>query len=134
MQKTAIIILGIVLASGCAAGGQANTSSDEVSSEESVAMLVQNETASVATVFVQWQGGRRSRLGELRGGATRTFNTPMRGTELRVAFERVGRNAGLDLGGPAQGDAAYVAVSVGDRLEWTLRGDGSVYYRRLARD
>jgi hypothetical protein len=135
MQKTAIIIiLGTALASGCAAGGQANVPSGDVSSEEGVAMVAQNETASVTTVYVQWQGGRRTRLGELRGGATRTFDAPMRGSEVRVAFESAGRDAGLDFGGPAQQDAAYVAVTVGDRLEWTLRSDGSVFYRRLPRD
>lgn len=128
MQKAAIII-GIAFASGCAAGGQANIPSGDVSPEEGVAMVAQNETGSVTTVFIQWRGGRRTRLGELAGGATRTFNTPMRGSEARLVFESVGGG-----GAPGQPETAYVAVTLGDRLEYTLRSNGSVFYRRLPRD
>ena len=123
MYRKLLSIVGVAVVSGCAAGGQANMPADTVSPESGVELVVRNETQSVTTVYVQWEGGRRIRLAELRGGANRTFVTPIRGQEVRVAFAAPGANRDLT--------ADYVPVQRGDRLEWTLQAGRQVFYLRL---
>lgn len=123
-------ILLITCATGCASVNQGNTAQDDVGSDARVEMIVLNRTQDVVTVFAWWENGARVRLGELRGGATRTFITPLRDTGVWLSLDvlsqrRTGRGDRPD---------SFVPIRTGDRFEWEIRlvsPSVDLYYRRL---
>ncbi len=121
------IVLGVALALGCAAGGGTATPSEGLAPGDGVELVVRNEQQSRFSALVQWRGGNPVRLGDLGGGATSTFQTHIRGSEMRVIFRSVGGRGNQD-------EPEYVPARAGDRLEWTLLGDLAVFYRRLGGD
>ena len=110
-------------------------------------MVVENQTSSVVTVFVQWRNGARVRLGELRRRASETYTTPYRSSEVALSVDV--------LAGPAAGARAdaftfdpdrdvgrggreetYIDVEAGDRMEFQIRSVEplDVFYQRLSYD
>ncbi len=138
-----ILLLSIGLASGCAS---ANTTSDDISSDP-VQMVVRNRTSSAVTVFAQWRGGTRIRLGEIGARSNRTFTTRYRGPEVRLAVDVLGSpspgttsDPRVFSGGapsfPGRNDdpGSFVPVDPGDRYEWEIRRtipSVDMFYRRL---
>lgn len=124
--RTFVALVAALAVAGCAGGSQGGGSAGSGSGGgPSVTLVVINQAQTTMSASVQWQGGRATRLGDLSGGATRTFEVPMRGDQVRVVFAGVGFSADEGQGGN------YMTVAAGERLEWTLRGNGSVFYRRL---
>ena len=95
-----------------------------------VEMTVVNRAENTLTVFAWWRAGARVRLGEIRGGATRTFNTPLRSDEVWLSFDVL---AGRRVGRPNPPEF-FVPVQAGDGIEWEIRPTYAVFYRRLARN
>lgn len=129
-QLGGILLLSIGLVAGCAS---ANTASDDVNSDAVVEMVILNRTAATVTAFVEWQNGQRVLLGELRGGATKTFTTPYRGTEIWLSLDFVGRSRSGILGSRER-PPSFVPVYPGDRYEWEIRlvsPSVDLFYRRL---
>jgi hypothetical protein len=108
-----------VLAFGCASGPDPY---EGIPSE--IELIISNERQSTATAYVQWYLAGPIRLGEVSGRSASTFQVPVRGQELRVFFVGSGRTPG----DPREPD--FASVAAGDRLEWTLRPDLSVFYLR----
>ena len=102
--------------------------------DDVVEMVVLNRTSSAVTVFVQWRGGARVRLGELRRRGSETYTTPYRGAELALSLDVLGgpstgtTSGRLAFDDPAGNDdnrgggsESYVSVDVGDRVEFEIR-------------
>jgi hypothetical protein len=117
--RTALLCMGVALASACAAG---NPYDDEGPAE--VELMVTNEQQSAVTAYVQWEGASPTRLVEVSGGATTLSRVPVRGQELRVFFVGIGRAPGDPRAPP------YASARAGDRFEWILSADGSILYLR----
>jgi hypothetical protein len=126
MAAKALVVAATVLTWGCATIGSTDTVSEAATPQRGVELIVRNERQATVSVSVQWEDARPTLLDELGGGASATFNVPMRGSALRVIFGSIGSGPG------SREDPPYVDVRAGDRLEWTLRGDRSVFYQRLS--
>ncbi|MCH7934506.1 MAG: tetratricopeptide repeat protein, partial [Gemmatimonadetes bacterium] len=111
-------------------------------------LVVENQTSSVVTVFVQWRNGGRVRLGELRQRGSETYTTPYRGSEVALSVDvlggpAAGARAGVlafgpdgNAGGRGNSNVTYVDVEAGDRMEFQIRSVEplDVSYQRLASD
>ena len=126
MAQKALVVAVLVLTSACAASSSGNAGPEAAPSQPGVELIVENQRQATVTASVQWENGRPTLLDELGGGATATFNVPVRGSALRVVFGSMGSGPGN------RDDPEYVPVRAGDRLQWTLRGDRSVFYQRLS--
>jgi hypothetical protein len=119
-RLTAVLfVLGLALASACATG---NPYEDEGPAE--VELLLTNEYRTAMSAYVQWRRAGPTRLGEVSGGESIMVRTPVRGQELRVFFVPLGRTTG------EPSEAEYASAQRGDRFEWVLRSDRSVFYLR----
>ena len=119
-----VLLLSIGLVSGCASANQSGSPFDAAAVVE---MTVVNRAPTAVTAFVWWRGGARIRLGEVRGSANRTFNTPIRSDEVYLSFEVL---SGRQVGRPAP-PATFVPVRPGDRIEWEISSTFVLFYRRL---
>jgi hypothetical protein len=124
-QFGGVLLLSIGLVSGCASG---NTTSDDISSDAVVEMIVLNRTPTAVTVFAWWLEGPRVRLGELSGGANRTFTTPIRGQAVSPSLDVL---SGVRRGRSDSPRGRMVPVQPYDRIEWEIRSTSNVVYRRL---
>lgn len=116
-----LVGLSLVLACGCASGGQSTMASVESDSGAVVGLQVRNERQRPLDVYVQWDGRRRTMLGRVQAGETDVFVVPARGRQLTVSAE------------PGVGLRAYrstQSVRPGDRFLWMLGGT-SVHSVRL---
>jgi hypothetical protein len=121
MRAAFAIVSSALLAAGCASSAQqAGPFTPE--SERSLELIVRNETLNVVEAYVEWSGGGRRRLGDIPAGRSLTSRVPVQGQVMRVSFAAVGRR-------PVGSQSA--AVEPGERMEWVLRSDGTVFYRRL---
>lgn len=118
-RATVCLLLGLALAAACATG---DPYADEGPAE--VELMVTNEYRTTMSAYVQWRRAGPTRLGEIAGGASIMVRTPVRGQELRVFFVSLGRTAGE----PREPD--YAPAESGDRIEWILRSDRSIFYLR----
>ena len=109
------------MSAACASGQ--GTPYDDLPRE--VELHVFNDRTSTVTAYLQWNRASPTRLAEIEGGSSYTTRLPVRGQELRVFFVRLGRGPG-DRGG-----GVYAPVRAGDRFEWRLLSNGSVFYMRL---
>ncbi len=147
------LILSVALASvGCASANQADTASDDIGSDGAVEMIVRNRTTRTITAFADWRAGPRIRLGELRGGTTHVFTTPLRGTDVWLSLDvfgsppvattsnarAFGGGSTTTRGGTNDGGSnrarGFVPVDPGDRYEWEIRSvvpSIEMYYLRL---
>jgi len=122
------VLLGLVLASGCASGGGGGSSQDL--SAGSVEVNIWNRSDRTITVFARWQNAPRQRLGQLSGGRRAVFTTALRGPRLAISWDIVSGSpppatagAGADFPQVADqpGDPLCpVDVQDGDRVEWTI--------------
>jgi hypothetical protein len=126
MCKKPFITLGAALALGCAPGGQANAPFDDLASSDAGFELVIRNLGGTRAVFGQWDGGRGRYIGEI-GADQVTFTIPIRGDVFTLEHGGAGGRVG-----PRRSDPNLsVPVQPGDRLEWTILRDRSMYYRRL---
>ncbi len=124
MCKKLFITLSAALALGCAAGGQANTPSDDVaSSGAGLELIVQNQHAGVSrmSLYARWASGTRVYVGDVGAGQTETFTIPIRGQRFWLEHS----------GGHHADPTEYVLVQPGDRLEWSIWVESDVFYRFL---
>ena len=125
MHARLLLFLSLGLVSGCASAGQANANSDAAAdADDIVEMVVRNERPTSTTVFVWWENGSRVRLGELGGGATRTFTTRYRSDGVWLSWGR---------GSRGDRPQEFVPVEAGDRIEWSIRSGPIPFWRRLPR-
>ncbi len=127
MCKQLFITLSAALALGCAAGGQANTPSDDVaSSGAGLELIVQNMHAGVSrmSLYARWGSGTRRYVGDVGAGQTETFTIPIGGQE---GFWLEHGRGGARHADPTE----YVLVQPGDRLEWSIWAESDVFYRLL---
>lgn len=117
--RTVGLLLGLALASACATS---DPYEDEGPAE--VELLLTNEYRTTMSAYVQWRRAGPARLGEVAGGESIMVRTPVRGQELRVFFVPLGRTASEPR------ELEYASAESGDRLEWILRSDRSVFYLR----
>lgn len=117
--RTVGLLLGLALASACATG---RPFEDEGPAE--VELIVTNEYRTAVSAYVQWRRAGPARLGEVSGGESIMVRTPVRGQELRVFFVPLGRATG----DPREPE--YASAERGDRFEWVLRSDRSIFYLR----
>lgn len=117
--RTVCLLVGLALASACATG---NPYEDEGPAE--VELMVTNEYRTAMSAYVQWRRAGPARLGEIPGGESIMVRTPVRGQELRVFFVPLGRTTG------EPSEPEYAPAQRGDRFEWVLRSDRSVFYLR----
>ena len=117
--RTVGLLLGLALASACATGGPFE---DEGPAE--VELIVTNEYRTAVSAYVQWRRAGPAPLGEVSGGESIMVRTPVRGQELRVLFVPLGRTTG----DPREPE--YASAERGDRFEWVLRSDRSIFYLR----
>ena len=103
----------LMLGSGCASGTPQYGASDGGQRERTNQVTVRNENAVPITVYALWEGGRRTRLGDLGGATTATFTTPNRG--LGIRFEVEDRTAMSSRGFNRPNN--YVPIRAGDHLE-----------------
>jgi hypothetical protein len=113
------LLVGLALASACATG---DPFEDEGPAE--VELIVTNEYRTAVSAYVQWRRAGPARLGEVSGGESIMVRTPVRGQELRVFFVPLGRTTG----DPREPE--YASAERGDRFEWVLRSDRSIFYLR----
>lgn len=133
------VLLGLVLASGCASAGGGGSTEDL--SAGSVEVNVWNRSDRTITVFARWQNSPRVRLGQLSGGRRAAFTTALRGPRLAISWDVV---SGSPPPGTAPQGAAFpqvadqpgnpacpVDVGDGDRIEWTIdvNAQGCSYLR-----
>jgi len=128
MQR--LVALSVILiAAGCASssGRSLEGSGDGTAGE--VELVVINRSTDAVTVFALWQGATRVRLGELRGGATRTFTTPYRGREFWLSVDVLSSTSS----GRGDQPNSMVPVLPGDRLEWVVQSTYplELFWRRL---
>jgi hypothetical protein len=117
--RTVGLLLGLALASACATG---RPFEDEGPAE--VELIVTNEYRTAVSAYVQWRRAGPAPLGEVSGGESIMVRTPVRGQELRVFFVPLGRTTG----DPREPE--YASAERGDRFEWVLRSDRSIFYLR----
>ena len=130
-QLGGILLLAISLVSGCAS---TNTASDD-SMDEVLEVTVLNQTQRRVTAFVQWETGARLRLGELRGGANRTFIIPLRGAAFRLGLDVLASppsNTATPATTRRRGrPVTFAPVQPGDRIEWEISPTFELSYRFL---
>jgi len=99
--------------------------------DPTVELTVVNRADGTAVVFAEWIGGRRSRLGTLRPGATETYATPYRGPSLRLGVES-STPPPATTNVRVAADSPVANVDAGDRVvfEITRLNPVSVFYRR----
>ena len=117
--RTVGLLLSLALATACATG---RPFEDEGPAE--VELIVTNEYRTAVSAYVQWRRAGPARLGEVSGGESIMVRTPVRGQELRVFFVPLGRATG----DPREPE--YASAERGDRFEWVLRSDRSIFYLR----
>lgn len=117
----------ILAAAGCASSGGPGIEGDGTAGD--LELVVINRSTDAVTVFALWQGGTRVRLGELRGGATRTFTTPYRGREFWLSVDVLSSTSS----GRGDQPDSMVPVLAGDRLEWVVQSTYplELFWRRL---
>lgn len=118
-RSIALLAWVVVLVSGCAGA----PSGARLSDGPTVELVVRNERLSAISAYVEWQGARPIRLGEVPAGSTVTFLPSFRADELRVVFGALGSTAGGSTD-------PFVPVRRGDRMEWVALPRGT-FYRRL---
>jgi len=133
------VLLGLVLASGCASAGGGGSSEDL--SAGSVEVNLWNRSDRTLTVYARWANAPRVRLGQLSGGRRAVFTTALRGPRLAISWDVV---SGSPPPGTAAAGAAFpqvadqpgnpacpVDVQDGDRVEWTIdvNARGCTYVR-----
>ena len=135
-----LVLLGLVLASGCASAGGGGTAEDFGAG--SVEVNVWNRSDRTLTVFARWQNAPRVRLGQLSGGRRGVFTTGVRGPRLAISWDVVSGSpppatAGVGADFPQVADqpgdpACPVDVQDGDRVEWQIDVNArSCSYTRL---
>jgi hypothetical protein len=122
------VLLGIVLASGCASAGGGGSSEDL--SNGAVEVNIWNRSDRTITVFARWQSQPRVRLGQLSGGRRGVYTTGLRGPRMAISWDVVSGSpppatAGVGAAFPQVADSpgdpqCAVDVQDGDRIEWQI--------------
>lgn len=105
------LLLAAVLTGGCA-GSYADNPFQGGSSDDDVQVTIRNQNFNDATIWAEWRGGSRTRLGSVTGSSTRTFSTPFRGDVIRFEVDF--------LGGRRYMTESY-PINPGDHLQVTIR-------------
>lgn len=122
------VLLGIVLAGGCASAGGGGSADDL--SNGAVEVNIWNRSDRTITVFARWQSQPRVRLGQLSGSRRAVYTTGLRGPRMSISWDIVSGSpppatAGLGADFPQVADSpgdpqCPVDVQAGDRIEWTI--------------
>jgi len=105
-----MLLLAPVLA-GCASSYRDNPFQGG-SGEDQVQITIQNQNFNDATIWAEWGGGSRVRLGSVTGSSTRTFTTRYRSEVVRFEIDF--------LGGGRYSTQSY-PVNPGDHLDLRIR-------------
>lgn len=96
---------------GCAGSYRDNPFEGSAGDDE-VRITIQNQNFSDATIWAEWGGGSRTRLGTVTGSTTRTFSTRYRSEVIRFEVDF--------LGGRRYTTQSY-PVNPGDHLDLRIR-------------
>lgn len=105
------VLLVAVTAGGCA-GTYADNPFQGGSNDNDVQITIRNQNFNDATIWAEWRGGSRTRLGSVTGSSTRTFTTPFRGDVIRFEVDF--------LGGRRYTTESY-PINPGEHLELRIR-------------
>jgi tetratricopeptide (TPR) repeat protein len=88
--------------------------------QEEVELSVRNRTSDIVTVFALWNGGTRTRLGELRANQTNSYTIEVNGERVTLSVQVAGQRGAT--GRPDPSD--YAEVRAGEAIEFEIRGTG----------
>jgi hypothetical protein len=133
---TAVALLSVALASGCAGGGAGTASSSpaDLFAGGNVELNVWNRSDRVLIAFARWGSSPRVRLGQLSAGRRGSYVTDVRGPTVAISWDVVSgtpppATAGAGAPFPAVADGTgspqcEISVGPGDRIEWTIASSG----------
>ncbi len=86
--------------------------------QEEVELNIRNRTSEIVTVFALWNGGTRTRLGDLRANQTNSWTIPVSGERVTLSVQVAGQRGGT--GRPDPSD--YAEIRAGESIEFEIRG------------